>query len=143
MPGRLDVGGAQRPLAGRGNGDDFGRRLIPQRRGFAQLGGDKFVDCARAGFGLVAERDGDLAAGHAGVGLPVAEAARIGHRGACQRYRLRGVDIGVRRRRFRAARQQHANDAQPEGHPQQKEHDFTVIPDGCSAAFELNRSRQA
>ena len=127
MPGRRHVGPGQRALAGRGNGVHFGGRLF--RRGLlGELGGDEVVDRARARFGLVAERDRDLAAGLAGIGLPVAEPARVGDRCARQRHRLFGVDIGVARRRFRAAWQQHANDGQPECHTQQKEHEPTRFP---------------
>jgi hypothetical protein len=48
---------------------------------------------------------------------------------------LRRVDLSIRRRRFRAARQQHTNDAQPKRHAQQKEHDPAHYPRRLFAAL--------
>src|SRR5450631_344215 len=127
MPNRRQIGGGQRALSGRRGRRRFGGGLVGGR-GLFNRGGDEVVDRARAGFGLVADRDGYLAADRAGIGLPVAEAAHIGHGGARQRHGLLGIYIGIQRRRFRAAWQQHANDAYPEGHSQQKKHDPTHYP---------------
>ena len=45
-------------------------------------------------------RNRDLAAGLAGIGLPFAESAHVGHRRARQRDGLRGIDLRIRRRRL-------------------------------------------
>lgn len=106
MPGRRHVRLGQRPiqriLAGR-SWDKLGGGFFGGRRLFVQLGADEFVDRARAGLGLVAKRDRNLAADHASVGLPGAEAAHIRYGGARQSRGLRCVDLRIRRRRFGAA----------------------------------------
>ncbi len=79
-----------------GAGVSFAAVFSSGADGLVHLAGDEFVDRAGAGLGLVTDRDGDLAAGHAGVGLAGAEAARIGYRGARQAHGLGGVDLGVR-----------------------------------------------
>ena len=86
----------------------------------------------------MAERDRDLAASRAGIGLPIAEAAHVGHGGARQSHRLFGIDIGVRRRRFRTAWQQHANDAHQNAMRSRKNMTLPTFPGSCSAAFEIN-----
>ena len=79
---------------------------------------------SRTGLGLLAERGRDLAAGDAGLGLTPAETARVRHRGAGDVHRLRRIDLRIRRLGA-AARQQQADDAQPERHSQEEEHDPT------------------
>lgn len=134
MPNRRHVSRRQSALAGPGL---FARRWL-----FTKLS-DELIERAGAGLGLVAERDGDLASGYAGIGLPLAESAYIGDGSTYQRHSFGSVDLRIRRRCFRAAWQQHAYDAQPKCHPQKKEHDPTHnVPGGLFAAFELKPSRQ-
>src|SRR6185437_13209393 len=78
MPRWRYVGRSQRPLT-RGWGL-FGSSSLFVRRGLlVELGGDEFIDRARAGFGFVADSDGDFAAHHAGAGPAFTEPPHIGH----------------------------------------------------------------
>lgn len=89
MPNRRHVRRRQSALAGPGL---FARRWL-----FTKLG-DELIERARAGLDLVAERDGDLASGYAGIGLALAEAAHIEDGSACQRHCFGSVDLRIRRR---------------------------------------------
>ncbi|MEI9803912.1 MAG: hypothetical protein WDN48_04890 [Pseudolabrys sp.] len=85
------------------------------------------------------DRDRHLAANDASVGLPIAEAAHIGHGRTRQSGGLRRVDLRFGRRRLGAAAwQQHTNDADPERHSQKEKHDPTHYPDGFPTAFKIN-----
>jgi|SRR5215471_9561640 len=86
---------------------------------------DELVECARASLGFVTESNRNLAAGHAGIGLALAEAAHVGDGCARKRYGFRRIDLCFWRFGLVAARQQYAYDAQPERHPKKKEHDAT------------------
>jgi len=117
VPGRREVGGGQGTLDGAG--------LVARGRPFAKLG-DELIECAGPGFGLLAERNRDLASRHTCVGLPFAESAYVRNRSGRQCHGFRRVDLCVCRRRLVAAWQQYADDAQPECQPQKKEHDQPV-----------------
>ena len=71
------------------------------------------IERARAGLRLVAERDRDLAADLAGVGLALAEAAHVGDGGARQRHRLLRVDLRLRRDRRACRRSAAAGKRRP------------------------------
>ena len=58
---------------------------------------EEFVDHLGAGLRALAERDRGLRADRAGVGLPVAEAAHVGHRGRAAATASRGTDARCRR----------------------------------------------
>ena len=89
MPNRRHVSRRQSALAGPGL---FARRWL-----FTKLS-DELIERAGAGLGLVAERDGDLASGYAGIGLPLAESADIGDGSTCQRHCFGSVNLRIRRR---------------------------------------------
>jgi len=89
MPDRRHVRRRQSALAAPGL---FARRWL-----FTKLV-DEPIERACASLGLVAERDGDLASGYAGIGLPLAESAHIGDGSTCQRHCFGSVDLRIRRR---------------------------------------------
>src|SRR3569623_1244513 len=133
MPGRLQVGSGERAPRLIGHRHDLGGRFVRLSGllGIGRLVGEPLADelvlCAGAGFGALAERDRDLAAWQAGAWLTFAEAARVRYGGAGHRHRCIGIDFRVRRL-CTAARQEQADDAKPERHSQQKEHDPPIYP---------------
>ena len=98
MPGRSHVRYGQRPIVDARARHVPGGHFLGRRQLLGEICADELVKRARASLCLVAQGDRYLAANHARVGLPVAEAAHIGYRGARQRCGLRSVDLRIRRR---------------------------------------------